>query len=156
MTEDTDPSEPSDQSIVEEARRRRLEDAKKSYEQVINRLWAGNAAGIFAVLGALETEKTRGLPIFVALCAFLLGLLSLAVGAFCSLLSHAKAIRELENVDSLLDVMVHYVRRPSDEAGLTINNLQTVMGILSAILFFIGVGLGLFYVAATWRSNASI
>jgi hypothetical protein len=90
MTDDTDPRE----SLFVEEWRRRLEDAKKSYEQAINRLWAGNAAGMFAVLGAFTTGKAQGLPIFAALCAFVLGLLSLAIGTFCSLLSQAKVIRE--------------------------------------------------------------
>src|SRR5271166_2026419 len=146
MPDDTDLPESSDQSIVEEARRRRLEDAKKAYEQAINRLWAGNAAGMFAVLGAFTTGKVQGFAIFAALCFFVLGLLSLAIGAFCSLISQAKVIRELETVNSLLDITVRYVRRPSEEAGLTFYNAQTFMSLLSAILFFVGVAFGLYYV----------
>jgi hypothetical protein len=40
---------------------------------------------------------------------------------------------------------IRYIRRPSEEAGLTIYNVQTLMGLLSAILFFVGVAFGLYY-----------
>ncbi len=146
MTDDTDLPELSDQSIVEEARRRRLEDAKKAYEQATNRLWAGNAAGMFAVLGAFTTGKVQGFAIFAALCSFMLGLFLLTIGTFCSLISQARVIRELENVDSLLDMVVHRVRRPSEEAGFTFYNVQTFTSIVSAILLFVGVGFGVYYV----------
>lgn len=82
---------------------------------------------MFAVLGAFTTGKVQGFAIFTALCFFVLGLLSLAIGAFCSLISQAKVIRELETVNSLLDITVRYVRRPSEEAGLTFYNAQTFM-----------------------------
>ena len=101
---------------------------------------------MFAVLGALITGKAQGVPIFVALCAFVLGLLSLAIGAFCSLLLQTRVLREMEDVDLLLDMKPSKVLRPSQEAGLTIYSAQTVTGILSAVLFFAGAIFSLYYV----------
>jgi len=136
-----------DRSTVDEMHRRRIDEAKKSYEQAINRLWAGNAAGMFAVLGAFATGKGQGLPILAAVCAFVLGLAALSIGAFHSLLSQAKIIRELETVDSLLDLKPSSALRPSEEAGLTFSDFQTRMGIHSASLLFAGVIFGLCYAA---------
>jgi hypothetical protein len=143
--DDTDPPERFGREYVEEALRRRLEDAKKSYEQAINRLWAANTAGMFAVLGAFAAGKAQGLPIFAALSAFVLGLLALTVGSIFSLRSQTIAIRELEEVNSLLDLKIESIRRPSDDAGLTIYNVQTIMGFLSGALFFLGASFGMYF-----------
>src|SRR6266446_6527821 len=145
MTDATDPYEPFGATSLAESQVKRLDDAKKSYEQAINRLWAVNAAGVFAALGGFVGGKAQSAAIFVALCAFVAGLLLLAAGALYSLIIQARIIRALEDAESVLHVTAGLTRRPSEEAGLSFFSIQTVMGALSAVTFFAGVGFGLCY-----------
>ena len=145
MTIDSDTSETSDMLFMREKLRRYLDDARKLYEQIVNRLWAGNAAGVFAVIGAIGGGKAHGFAIRAALCAFLLGLLILAVGTFLSLILQARIVRDLEKAESLLDLRIESIQSSSEEIGLTISDTRTIMGLLSAMMFFVGTGCGLYF-----------
>ena len=59
--------EPFGAEAAQEGVERRLKSAKKSYNQILNRLWAGNSAGALAAVGALGSGKIsdtrlRGFP----------------------------------------------------------------------------------------------
>jgi len=52
-----------------EMHRHRLQLATSAYEQILNRLWAGNGAGALAALAAIGSGKASTWPIIVALSA---------------------------------------------------------------------------------------
>jgi hypothetical protein len=144
------PPEPFGREVVEEGRQRRLEEAKKSYELALNRLWAGNAAGIFAALGAFISGKAQSLLVFAALCAFAVGVAVLGAGALWSLIDQTRVLRAYERALGVLDLPVS-LKRPSVAAGFSLSEFQTVMAVISGLCFFVGVGFGL---CAAYRALA--
>ena len=131
--------------MVEEGRQRRLEEARRSYELALNRLWAGNGAGIFAAMGAFIGGNAKSLLVFVALCAFVIGIAGLGAGAFWSLILQTRVVRAYERAQGLLDLPVGlFSKRPSAAAGFTFFDFQTLMALLSAVCFLAGLGVGLY------------
>lgn len=144
----TDGSEGFGAGAVRQELQQRLTRARKSYEQIINRLWAGNGAGVLSALAAIGSGKASGTATFVALCAFSLGLALLAVMAVYSLAFLTRVIRDLEKAEFVLDRRCDYVRRPSEDIGLAIFDLRTIMGFLSATMFVVGAICGLLVAAS--------
>lgn len=147
--ESDEPEEPFGFSALQESLRRHLEDAKAVYEQNINRLWAGNAGGVFAVLGALAAAKAPTGALLIAFGAFVLGLFFLALRALSSLVSQARMIRALEEANSILDVEIGRFQRPSEANDLSFSNSRTIMALLSGVTFLGGIiAFGLSFVSA--------
>jgi hypothetical protein len=119
-----------------------LKRAKKSYDQMTNRLWAGNAAGALAGLGALGSGKVSGIEVSLGICMFLLGLLALGMGSAVSLAIQVLRARAWEDVESMIDLKMQHIVRPTEEAGL-VPNFQTFMVITAALTFVIGVAFAL-------------
>jgi hypothetical protein len=135
----TDDDEPFGRGHVATSRQQLLEEAKKSYELAINRLWAGNAAGLFAALGAFIGGKAQTLHVLDALFSFALGIVFMAVGAVWSLIAQTRILRHYENAQGLLDLPVGISRRPS----LYWRDFQTFMVFVSFMCFFTGGYFGL-------------
>jgi hypothetical protein len=122
--------------------RKRLKRAKKSYDQMTNRLWAGNAAGALAGFGALGSGKVSGIELSFVICMFLLGLLALGMGSAASLVTQVLRARAWEKEESMMDLKMQHILRPTEEVGL-VPNFQTFMVITAALTFVIGVALAL-------------
>jgi hypothetical protein len=137
----TDNSEPFGASALSKMLSGCLEEAKKSYEQFVNRLWAGNGAGAVVALTAINGGKTHDFKLLLALCAFVIGIVLLGIIAMCCLIWLDRVILNLESAESILDVRMDYIRRPSGYIGFTI--FRTVMNVLSTLAFLIGTVLGL-------------
>jgi hypothetical protein len=135
--------EPFGAEEVREGLKRRFESAKNSYNQILNRLWTGNAAGALAAVGALGSGKIADTKLLLlALSSFLVGVFALGIGCFVSLITELLGLRDWEAADGILDVKVRYFRRPSEEAGLRVS-FQNVMTLCSALTFVIGTICGL-------------
>jgi hypothetical protein len=119
-----------------------LENAKKSYDQVLNRLWAGNSVGALTAIGALGAGKLSTIELLPALCPFLAGLLSLGVGSLPSLVSTVRILRAWESAASILDLRMDAIQRRSEEAGLRLD-FQMATGLFAAAMFLIGTSWGL-------------
>jgi hypothetical protein len=96
MSNEDEPAEPFGASDLADWRGRRLEEAKSSYNQILNRLWAGNGAGAAASLTVVGvTMKDGHAPprlFFLPLSLFLFGLLLLGVGAAIALVLDARNV----------------------------------------------------------------
>jgi hypothetical protein len=139
---DSSPREPFGAEAVREGAARRLEDARQSYAQTLNRLWAGNSAGTLTAIGALGAGKLDTKELLPALCLFLAGLLSLGVGSVASLVSSVRILRAWENAESILDVKAGAILKPSEEAGFRLD-IRMITGLFAATMFVLGTMWGL-------------
>ena len=80
--------------------------------------------------------------LLIPLSLFLLGLLLLSLGAIFALVSETRAIREMESVNSIPSLKTDHIKRPSEQAGLTLSNWQTRMAIGASIALMLGVVTG--------------
>lgn len=146
MSNEDEPAEPFGASYLADWRSRRLEEAKSSYNQILNRLWASNGAGAAATLTVVGvTMKDGHAPprlFFLPLSLFLLGLLLLGVGAAIALVADARVIRDMEADESILDLKAGYANRPSEQAGLSLSSWQTRMAVSAAVALMLGVMAG--------------
>lgn len=127
--------EPFGAGAVRQGVKRRFKSAKRSYNQTLNRLWAGNSAGALAAVGALGSGKISDTELLLlALSSFLIGVFALGVGSFVSLFAELRGLRDWEEVDTILDVKTRHIRRPSEEAGLRVS-FQNMMALCSALTF---------------------
>ncbi len=111
--------EPFGAEAAREGLRSRFEGAKASYNQILNRLWAGNTAGALAAVGALGSGKIGDTKLLLlALSSFLLGVFALGLGSFASLIAELLDLRDWQSVNSILDLKTRHFRRPSEEAGV--------------------------------------
>lgn len=143
MSDDDERAEPFGASYLAEWRSRRLEEAKSSYNQILNRLWASNGAGAAATLTAVgvimkDGHSSPGL-FLLPLSLFLIGLMLLGAGDAITLIVEAWVIHDMESVQSVLDLKVDHAKRPSEQAGLTFSNLQTRMAVGAAVALVLGV-----------------
>jgi hypothetical protein len=92
--ENDDLQEPFGASTLIKMQRSLSEDAKSSYDKLLNRLWAGNAGGAVTTLTALH-QPTQ-LIYLVPLVFFVFGLLLLGIGAFYSLHWIRRDLRNIE------------------------------------------------------------
>lgn len=139
MTQKSDDgSEPFGAAEVRERLDWRLADARKSYEQVVNRLWAGNAAGVAAVLSIIEKSNVQKCAAIVALTVFGGGLLTLAIASFSSLVRQSQIVKSLESANSILDIRADFAKRPSEDSGLSWLSFSTWMVLVSMLMFIIG------------------
>lgn len=143
---DDEPPEPFGASELAEWLNRRLEEAKASYNQILNRLWVSNGAAAAATLtaGGVMTRDGQAPPglLLIPLSLFLLGLLLLSLGAIFALVSETRAIRDMESVDSILRLKTGHFKRPSEQAGLTLSNWQTRMAVGASLALMLGVVTG--------------
>jgi hypothetical protein len=132
-----DEEEPFGAEVVRGMFRSRLKTARRQYEAGINRLWAGCGGGLIAVVSALRHPSD---PFFwLSILSFGLGVLSLGVGAFWTLVSARRVIRHLEDITGILEMRMNYADRPSDREGLGISHPQTLTALTAAGLFIVGL-----------------
>gem|GEM_PF-5502618 len=121
--------------------RRRVNDLKKSYDQLVNRLWAGNSAGALSVIGVIGSghlHDSKLLPFVLG--SFLFGLMALGFGSITSLWYQRAIARAWEECDGDLGKLtLKHIKRPTKEVFQTIPTLFAT--IASAIFFLIAVGL---------------
>jgi hypothetical protein len=143
MTSEDGHEEPFGAEVVRQGVKRRFENAKNSYNQVLNRLWAGNSAGVLTAIGTLGSGRVSNTRLLLlALFLFLVGVFALGIGSFASLVAELRSLRDWEEADSILDLKVTASRRPSVEAGLAVN-FQTITSICAAVAFISGTICGL-------------
>lgn len=136
MTEN-EPEEAFGSEVVREMLRSRLKTAARRYEAGINRLWAGCGGGVITVVTGLRHPGDW--LFWFSILSFGLGILSLAVGAFLTLISARSAIRHLEEIDGILEMRANLAKRPSYEEGLGVWHPQTLTALTAAALFCIGL-----------------
>ena len=137
MATEDEPEEPFGAEVRQEMFRSRLEAARRQYEAGVNRLWAGCGGGLIAVMSALRHPSD---PFFwLSILSFGLGVLSLAAGAFLTLVSARRVIRHLEGITGILEMRLDFVARQSDQEGLEVWHPQTLTALIAAGLFCVGV-----------------
>lgn len=135
--------EPFGAATAREGLKSRSERARNAYDQILNRLWAGNSAGVLVATGILGSGKISDTKLLLlALSFFLVGIFALGIGSFFSLFGELVSLRDWENADSILDVKLRSIRRPSEEAGLRLG-FQNVVALCSALAFVVGTICGL-------------
>lgn len=128
---------------LERMRQGALERASQSYEQLLNRLWASNAAGVLATFTAVSQSVVDRNTGIYALYSFAAGLAVLGVGAMLNLAHLATTARRLEDTESLLHLEARDIRPPSEAANLTWASSRTVSAVLALGAFVVGVAVGL-------------
>jgi hypothetical protein len=85
--------------------RPRLDRAERAYTQAVNALWIANAGAAAATLAFIggTWQNTKQNTIFhhwllVPLCLFVVGLMSMALGATVSLVKEMRFIRRMEHM----------------------------------------------------------
>jgi len=134
-------------STLMEAVDHRLNDIRPAYAQALTQLWLGNAGGAVTVLSFVGATARSGVfphMLLWPLWLFVLGLISMGVGAGLWLFSERHQVRRMEEANSLLDVTIEDgVMRPTQLAGLTLKDWRTRAAILSAVFFVAGCAAGL-------------
>lgn len=131
---------------VQRALRPRLERAAHAYSQSLTSLWLGNAGAAIATLSFIGAAWHNGnFPhaLLLPLTLFVLGLISMGGGSISGLIRERATLRETEEANSILDLKPAYVKRPSEEAGLTLQDWRTRMACVSAAFFVSGCAVGL-------------
>lgn len=131
----------------------RLNGVERLYRQGLTSLWLGNGAAAVAVLSFIVSASRDGkFPgwLLWPLTCFVLGLVAMGLGTIIYLWSEGLAIRSMEEARSLLGIKTGQAKRPTESAGLSLRDVRTVMGIISAVLFVAGCTIGLIDL---WVSN---
>ncbi|SRR5260221_6495928 len=135
MTGERSQDEPFGAEAAHEGVKRRFENVKNSYDQILNRLWAGNSAGTLAAIGALGSEKVADKKLLlVALILFLVGVAALGVGSGFLLIAESRSLRNWQKVNSILDLQSDEIRSPSEEAGGRVKNLTSLCAAVTLVL----------------------
>jgi hypothetical protein len=135
--------------VYNEFVRPRLERAEKAYNQALASLWLGNGAAALAALSSIGAMSRQGQfpsQLLWPLWFFVLGLVSMGVGAFAALVREARSVHSMlhANATSALDFKVSDIQSPAERAGLTFCDWRTSMALLSSIFFVSGCLSGLF------------
>jgi len=124
----------------------RLEQAKRAYGQAITSLWIGNAGAAIATLsfiGASEHGGSFPHALLIPLTLFVAGLIFMGVGTIAVLVYERNRIRNMEEAESILDMKMDFILRPSEDAGLTLKDWRTRMACAAALCFILGCVTGL-------------
>ena len=147
MSGEEEPAERFGASYLAEWRSRRLDEAKTSYDRVLNRLWVSNGASAAASLTLLASSMKGGHAphalLLLPLSLFLIGLLLLGSGDAMTLVVEARAIRDMESAESILELKVDQIKWPSQQAGLTLSDWRTRMAVCAAVALVLGVIAGI-------------
>ncbi len=149
MTNNLEATEPFGADDHRKARNHSVKDAEKTYDQILNRLWAGNGGGSLAVLGIVGAGKFSSAEMLPAVVFFLLGLVFLGLGAFRHLFLMAKITYDLEETKSPLDRRADLILRPTERIGLRLYDPRMITTMLAATMFTLGAGYGLLLVCKT-------
>lgn len=126
--------------------RPRLEEAKRVYDQGLTSLWIGNGAAALAVLsfiGAAWHDGQFPSKLLWPLWCFVIGLVLMGIGTGTALVVEARAIRSMEQANSVLDFQLGHIRSPTEQAGLSAKDWRTRMAVASAVCFVLGCLVGL-------------
>jgi hypothetical protein len=134
--------------VYNEFVRPRVERAEKAYNQTLASLWLGNGAAALAALssiGAISRQGQFPSQLLWPLWLFVLGLVSMGVGAFAALVSEVRSVHSMlhANATSALDFKITDIQSPVEQAGRTFDDWRTRMALLSAIFFVSGCIVGL-------------
>ena len=116
-----------------------LDPAKKSYENILTRLWAGNGAGAGIIATTIWNNNVFHRELLWPLGFFSLGIIAMGAGATFSLVHEVRIARAAETGTSLLSMPINTFRDLTEEAGLTMKDWRTIMAFASAVLFILGV-----------------
>jgi hypothetical protein len=119
-----------------------LGPAKKSYENILTRLWAGNGAGAGIIATTMWHNSVFHRELLWPLGFFSLGIIAMGAGATFSLIHEVRIARAAETKTSLLSMPMNTFRHLTEEAGLTMRDWRTRMALASAVLFIFGVFAG--------------
>jgi len=133
----------------------RIKRAEKAYAQALTSLWIGNGAAALATLSFLGASSHQGQAsrqLLWPLWFFVLGLVSMGIGTFASIVREARSARSMlkANASSILDVKAGDLRGPIETAGLTFDDWRTRMACLAALFFIGGCAAGLFILTRQW------
>jgi hypothetical protein len=129
-----------------------LDRAGRAYTQALNSLWIANAGAAVATLAFIG--GTWQIAIFhhwllVSLCFFVLGLVSMALGAIIFLVKETGIIRRMEHMSSvaqILSLRLNEIKSASEIAGLVLD-CRTWAAIVSAGMFVLGIIAGVAIIA---------
>jgi hypothetical protein len=110
MMTENEPEESFGSEVVQEMLRSRLKAAGRRYQAGIDRLWAGCGGGLITVVTGLRHPGDW--LFWLSILSLGLGVLSLAVGAFLTLISDRRAIRNLEEIDGILEMRCDLAKPP--------------------------------------------
>jgi hypothetical protein len=123
-----------------------LDRAEKTYRQTLTYLWIGNGGAAGTTITFMGVTKTPPpWQLTVALCAFLVGLVLLGVGALFYLWSEGRRIDRFALAESPLDTLMDDIKSPSAEIGLALSDPRTCTAILSGGCFIAGCLFGLWW-----------
>lgn len=128
---------------VKDWRAVRLEEARREYADLMNRLWAGNGAGAVATISLIAQAGHYGTDIpswwFWSPACFMAGLFALCVGSAIRLWDLKGIVQDLEKAKGLFDLKMDTFRTPSHHAGLHLGDPRTIAGIVASLMFVFGL-----------------
>lgn len=136
-----------DQREVHEFLQPILDRAAKVYDRAITSLWVGNAGATLATLSFIAGTWNNGAfysALLWPLGIFLTGVVAMAIGSIFALVSARAHINRIARAKSMLKLrLVHDIKSPAEEIGLTLSDWRTRMAMLSGIMFIVGCVVGL-------------
>jgi hypothetical protein len=147
MANDPNASWRDEREFLDRLLQPRLEQAERAYSQALTSLWIGNGGATLATLSFVGATWNRGgsiRPLLWPLGFFIVGLVSMGLGAAGALLKEAVAIRRMQKVTSIVDLQMRdwEAPRPAEGIGLSLKNWRTIMGCISGACFLIGCCIG--------------
>jgi hypothetical protein len=136
-------------------RKPRLERAERAYTQAITSLWLGNAGAAIATLSFIGVVSKNGefhRSLLVPLGFFVLGLISMGLGAAWFLVREARIIRRMEgmtSMDEILSLSMNDIHSEAELAGLSFDS-RTWASVVAAGAFILGIIAGLVIIAASF------
>jgi len=147
-----EPKEPFGASYLEAIQKGRLEIAKSTHNQILDKLWISNGAGAAAVFAragdAIKDAHSNSHQYLGPLTCFIVGAIFPIIGSTIALVIEKTRIYEMESANSLLDLRIDRAKRPTAQAGLTLWDPRTLSAIISALLLVAGGVLSLCWLDA--------
>lgn len=123
----------------------RLEVADKLFSQAINGLFLGNAGAALATLsfvGATWKDGTFPQALLGPLALFVLGVVSMGVGAGLALVRERGVIVRNQTAKSFLDIFTRDFQSPLERVGLAPGDWRLIMALCSGGFFVAGCIVG--------------
>ncbi|WP_430422083.1 hypothetical protein [Phenylobacterium sp.] len=145
MNED-DEHEPLGAQAVQDMQRAELEEARRDYNDIVNRLWAGNGAGLIASLTLVvqAINKSHATPSWgmFSPAAFMLAILALGLGGLVRLVTLARRVKDLQSARDILEVPIRTILHPLDRAELTWWSPRSLSALVATGMFMLGTVIG--------------
>jgi len=130
-------------------------DTRAEVTSTVNRLWAGNGAGLISALSLLAATARDGHPVplwwFICPGAFVVGVGALGASNVLTIRRLTKRLHSLEGTNGLMDAKIDIFSSPSEAIGVLWSDCRALLSLLAVLSLVVGVVAGLLAVIVATR-----